>query len=51
MAGPEAEITKVTDHAEIIALGILRPPRLVIDRKVVTYGRCNLPATSSRYCG
>lgn len=37
--GIEAEVTKVTDYAEIMAYGIMSTPGLVIDGRVVSYGR------------
>jgi small redox-active disulfide protein 2 len=37
--GLDAEIIKVTDIAAISAYGILRTPGLVVDEKVVSYGK------------
>jgi len=37
--GMEATITKVTDMKEIAKYGIMRTPGLVIDEKVVSYGK------------
>lgn len=37
--GIDAEVTKVTDYAGIMAYGIMSTPGLVIDGKVVSYGR------------
>jgi small redox-active disulfide protein 2 len=39
VVGIEAEIIKVTDYGEITARGIMSTPGLVIDGKVVSYGR------------
>lgn len=35
----EAEVTKVTDFQEIMAYGVMYMPALVIDEKVVSYGK------------
>ncbi len=42
--GVEAEIEKVTDFAEIAKYGIMSTPGLVIDEKVVSFGKVLKPA-------
>ena len=37
--GLTAEFEKVTDYGEIMAYGVMSTPGLVIDEKVVAYGR------------
>ena len=37
--GLSATVQKVTDYKEIIGYGIMRTPGLVVDGKVVVYGR------------
>ena len=39
MAGVEADIVKVADYGQIMAYGIMSTPWLVIDGKVVSFGR------------
>ena len=37
--GMEVEIEHITDFAQIAAYGVMRTPALVIDEKVVAFGR------------
>ena len=37
--GLQAQIEKVTDYGEIMAYGVLSTPGLIINDKVVSYGR------------
>ncbi len=39
MAGVEAEVTKVTDYADIASRGVMSTPGLVIDGQVKSTGR------------
>lgn len=41
--GLEAEIVKVEDIAEIAAYGVMSTPALVVDEKVVSYGKVLSP--------
>jgi small redox-active disulfide protein 2 len=45
----EAEIVKVTDYNEITAYNIFSTPGLVINEKVVSYGRIPAPAEVSAW--
>lgn len=42
-AGIEAEILKVTDFQDIMAYGVMSTPALVIDEKVVSFGKVLKP--------
>ncbi|MFZ2538988.1 MAG: thioredoxin family protein [Oscillospiraceae bacterium] len=41
--GMEAEIIKITDYAEIAAFGVMSTPAIVIDEKVVSFGKVLKP--------
>lgn len=51
MTGVEADIVKVTDYAEIAGYGIMSTPGLVIDGKVVSYGRVPSAADIAAWLG
>ena len=38
-AGKQADIVKVTDFADIASYGVISTPALVIDEKLVSYGK------------
>jgi small redox-active disulfide protein 2 len=42
-AGMDAEIIKVTDLKDIMLYGVMSTPALVVDEKVVSYGRVLKP--------
>jgi small redox-active disulfide protein 2 len=47
--GIEAEIEKVTDFAQIASYGVMSTPALVIDEKVVSYGKVLKPKEIVQY--
>lgn len=49
MESMEAEIVKVTDIQEIMAYGVMSTPALVIDEKVVSYGKVLKPKEVAKY--
>jgi small redox-active disulfide protein 2 len=51
MVGLEAEVTHVTDPAEIVAHGVMSTPGLVIDGRVVSTGRIPSAADIARWLG
>ena len=42
-SGKQAEIIKITDFADIAAYGVMSTPALVIDEKLVSYGKVLKP--------
>lgn len=46
--GIEAEVMKVTDFAQISAYGVMSMPALVIDEKVVSFGKVLKPKEIGR---
>ena len=42
-AGMEAEIVKVQDMKDIVSYGVMQTPALVIDEKVVSFGKVLKP--------
>jgi small redox-active disulfide protein 2 len=45
----EAEVTKVTDYADIMAYNVMSTPGLVINEKVVSTGRIPSPAEITNF--
>lgn len=42
-AGIDAEIVKVTDFKDIMSYGVMSTPALVVDEKVISYGKVLKP--------
>ena len=51
MTGVDAEVRHVTDYGEIAARGVLQTPGLVIDGRVVSYGRVPTPGDIAVWLG
>ncbi len=49
--GINAQVEKVTDLEAIVSYGVLRTPALVIDEKVVSFGRVLSPAEIVKLIG
>lgn len=47
--GMEADVEKVTDMKDIMSYGVMSTPALVVDGKVLFYGRVPTPKTLERY--
>ncbi|NTW71183.1 MAG: thioredoxin family protein [Eubacteriaceae bacterium] len=47
--GLEAEIVKVTEFQDIMAYGVMSTPALVIDEKVVSYGKVLKPKEIAKH--
>jgi small redox-active disulfide protein 2 len=49
--GMEAEIVKVTDFKDIASYGVMSTPALVVDEKVVSYGKVLKPEDIAKLLG
>ncbi|MFA6807885.1 MAG: thioredoxin family protein [Eubacteriales bacterium] len=49
--GIEAEITKVTDIQDIMAFGVMSTPALVVDEKVLSFGKVLKPKEIAKLIG
>ncbi|MBK6791082.1 MAG: TM0996/MTH895 family glutaredoxin-like protein [Anaerolineales bacterium] len=47
--GAQAEVIKVTEYPDIMAYGITSTPGLVINEKIMSYGRIPTPAEVSTW--
>ncbi len=46
-----ADISHVSDYAEMAALGVLRTPAVIVDGKIVSMGRVPSPAEIKTFLG